>query len=130
MIFVDSSVWINYFNDASCSEVGKLDASLGITPIAIGDLSLTEVLQGFKSDRDFKTAKELLTSLVVFNILDTSLALKSADNFRFLRKKGITIRKTVDVIIATFCIENDIPLLSIDKDFQPFHDHLSLKKVL
>jgi len=130
MIFVDSSVWINFFNDISCPEVEKLDALLGITPVAIGDLILTEVLQGLRSDRDFKTAKELLTSLIIFNILDTSLALKSADNFRFLRKKGITIRKTVDVIIATFCIENDLPLLSLDKDFQPFHDHLSLKKAL
>ena len=130
MIFVDSSVWINYFNDIPCPEVEKLDTLLGVTPVAIGDLILTEVLQGFRSDRDFKTAKELLTSLIIFNILDTSLALKSADNFRFLRKKGITIRKTVDVIIATFCIENDIPLLSLDKDFQPFHDHLSLKKAL
>ena len=134
MIFVDSSVWINYFNDISCPEVEKLDTLLGITPVAIGDLILTEVLQGFRSDRDFKTAKDLLTSLIIFNILDTSLALKSADNFRFLRKKGITkgitIRKTVDVIIATFCIENDLPLLSLDKDFQPFHDHLSLKNAL
>ncbi|HFQ13708.1 MAG TPA: PIN domain nuclease [Gammaproteobacteria bacterium] len=130
MIFVDSSVWINYFNDTSCPEVEKLDAELGITPVAIGDLVLAEVLQGFRSDRDFKTAKELLSSLTIFNILDTSLALKSVDNFRFLRKKGITVRKTTDVIIATFCIEKDLPLLSLDKDFQPFHDHLRLRNAL
>ncbi len=130
MIFVDSSVWINYFNDISCPEVEKLDALLGITPVATGDLILIEVLQGFRSDRDFKTAQDLLTSLTIFNILDTSLALKSADNFRLLRKKGITIRKTIDVIIATFCIENDLPLLSFDKDFQPFHDYSSLKNAL
>lgn len=130
MIFVDSDVWINYFNDTLCPEVEKLDSSLGVIPVAIGDLILTEVLQGFKHDKDFKTAKELLTSLIILNILDTSLAFKSADNFRFLRKKGITVRKTIDVIIATFCIENDIPLLSLDKDFQPFYDHLGLKKVL
>ena len=130
MIFVDSDVWINYFNDTLCPEVEKLDASLGVIPVAIGDLILTEVLQGFKHDKDFKIAKELLTSLIILNILDTSLAFKSADNFRFLRKKEITVRKTIDVIIATFCIENDIPLLSLDKDFQPFYDHLGLKKVL
>jgi len=130
VIFVDSDVWINYFNDTLCPEVEKLDASLGVIPVAIGDLILTEVLQGSKHDKDFKTAKELLTSLIILNILDTSLAFKSADNFRFLRKKGITVRKTIDVIIATFCIENDIPLLSLDKDFQPFYDHLGLKKVL
>ncbi len=130
MIFVDSGVWINYFNDTSSPEVEKLDASLGIIPIAIGDLILTEVLQGFKHDRDFRTAKKLLTSLIIFNILDTSLALKSADNFRFSRKKGITVRKTIDVIIATFCIENKIPLLSLDKDLQPFYDHLGLKNAL
>jgi len=130
VIFVDSDVWINYFNDTSCPQVEKLDASLGVIPVAIGDLILTEVLQGFKHDKDFKIAKELLTSLIILNILDTSLAFKSADNFRFLRKKEITVRKTIDVIIATFCIENDIPLLSLDKDFQPFYDHLGLKKVL
>jgi len=82
-------------------------------------------LQGFRNDNDFETAKELLSSLIIVNVLDTSTDIKSANNFRTLRKQGITVRKTIDVIIATFCIENNIPLLYSDKDFIPFHKQLN-----
>ena len=130
MIVVDSSVWIGYFTGKNTSATGKLDALLGEEPIAIGDLILTEVLQGFRTDKDFKKARELLLALNVVNMLDTTIALKSAENFRVLRKKGITVRKTIDSIIATYCIENKLPLLHSDKDFQPFHKHLKLKNAL
>lgn len=130
MIFVDSSVWIDYFNGKTSPEVKKLDSLLGVEPISTGDLILTEVLQGFRSDKDYRTAKNLLGSLTIFNMLDTKLAIKSADNFRLLRKKGITVKKTVDTIIATFCIQNKLALLHTDKDFRPFHKHLRLKNVL
>ena len=129
MIFVDSSVWIDYFTGTNTPETDKLDALLGEEPIAIGDLVLTEVLQGFRTDKDFRKAKELLMSLNIVNMLDTNIALQSAENFRTLRKKGITVRKTIDAIIATYCIENKLPLLHSDKDFQPFHKHLKLKNV-
>ena len=127
MIFVDSSVWIDYFNGNITQETNKLDSILGSSPVCIGDIVLTEVLQGFRNDKDFNTAKEFLSSLIIVNVLDTSTALKSANNFRTLRKKGITIRKTIDVIIATFCIDNNIPLLYSDRDFIPFQEHLNLK---
>ncbi len=127
MIFVDSSVWIDFFNGTACAETDKLNEILGLEEIVIGDLILTEVLQGFRSDADYKTAKNVLTSLTVYDLLGKDMAIKSADNFRKLRKKGITIRKTADVIIATFCVENKIPLLFTDKDFTPFVDHLRLK---
>ena len=130
MIVVDSSVWIGYFTGKKTSETEKLDALLGEEPIAIGDLILTEVLQGFRTDKDFRKARELLLALNVVNMLDTTIALKSAENFRLLRKKGITVRKTIDCIIATYCIENKLPLLHSDKDFQPFHKHLKLKNSL
>ena len=130
MIVVDSSVWIGYFTGKKTSETEKLDALLGEEPIAIGDLILTEVLQGFRTDKDFRKARELLLALNVVNMLDTTIALKSAENFRLLRKKGITVRKTIDCIIATYCIENKLPLLHSDKDFQPFHKHLKLKNAL
>jgi len=130
MIFVDSSVWIDYFNGNASPEVERLDSLLGAEPISTGDLILAEVLQGFRNDKDYKTAKTLLTSLTIFNMLDTNIAIKSADNFRLLRKKGITVRKTVDTIIATFCIQNKLSLLHTDKDFQPFHKHLRLKNAL
>lgn len=130
MIFVDSSVWIDYFNGKTSPAVKKLDSMLGVEPLSTGDLILTEVLQGFRSDKDYRTAKNLLGSLTIFNMLDTKIAIKSADNFRLLRKKGITVRKTVDTIIATFCIQNKLALLHTDKDFLPFHKHLRLKNAL
>lgn len=129
MIVVDTSVWINYFNGSDTPATKQLDSLLGIKPIAIGDIILTEVLQGFRNDEDYKTAKNLLTSLTIFELLGEKMALKSADNYRLLRKQGITIRKTVDVIIASFCIENDLPLLFSDKDFFPFVKHLKLVSV-
>ena len=129
MIIVDSSVWIDYFNGVETPETNKLDVLLGVEQIAIGDLILTEVLQGFRSDEGYQTAKELLTSLQIFEMLGLNIAIKSVDNYRFLRKRGITIRKTADVIIATFCIENQHPLLFSDKDFIPFVNHLGLIQV-
>ncbi len=126
MIFIDSSVWIDYFNGNQTPETEKLDSILGSSPICIGDIVLTEVLQGFRNDKDFNAAKKLLNALDVVNVLNTSIAIKSASNFRALRKKGITARKTIDVIIATYCIENSIPLLHSDKDFLPFQKHLNL----
>lgn len=127
MILVDSSVWIDFFNGTENAETDKLNERLGLEELVIGDLILTEVLQGFRSDTDYKTAKNVLTSLVVHDLLGKELAIKSANNFRKLRKKGITIRKTADVIIATYCIENKMPLLFTDKDFLPFIANLRLK---
>ena len=127
MILVDSSVWIDFFNGTENAETDKLNEVLGLEEVVIGDLILAEVLQGFRSDKDFKVAKNVLTSLTVHDLIGKELAIKSANNFRKLRKKGITIRKTADVIIATYCIENKIPLLFTDKDFVPFVDNLRLK---
>jgi len=127
LIFVDSSVWVDYFNGRRSAETDYLDNLLGKEPIAIGDLVLIEVLQGFKNDSDYKTARELLTSLAVFTLGGEKIAIKSADNFRLLRKRGVTVRKTIDVLIATFCIEKNLSLLHSDKDFEPFHEHLKLE---
>ena len=130
MILVDSSVWIDYFTGKKTPAAEKLDSLLGQDLVAIGDLMLVEVLQGFRADKDYRRAKELLLSLTVVNMLDTAIALKSAANFRKLRKKGITVRKTIDAIIATYCIENKLPLLHSDKDLKPFHKHLKLKDAI
>jgi len=130
MILVDSSVWIAYFNGSVMPETERLDILLGQEFVGLGDLILAEVLQGFRTDKDYRAAKELLTTLKVFDLLGKNIAIKSADNFRSLRKEGITIRKTADVIIATFCIENDLPLLHSDKDFLPFVTHLNLRSAL
>lgn len=127
MILVDSSVWIGYFNGNVTPETERLDFLLGRELVGLGDLILTEVLQGFRLDKDYKTAKSLLTSLTIFDLLGKDMGMKSADNYRMLRKQGITIRKTTDVIIATFCVEHDLPLLHSDKDFLPFVTHLNLR---
>ncbi len=126
MIIVDSSVWIDYFSGVENIQTEMLDNTLGLKPVAIGDLILTEVLQGFRHDKDYKSAWELFEDVTIFEMLGTKMALKSADNFRTLRKKGITVRKTADVIIATFCIDQKLPLLFSDKDFKPFVNHLGL----
>ena len=129
MILVDTSVWIDYFKGHETQETNLLDLALGNSDVAIGDLILLEILQGFRSDNDYNIAKEHLTALQQFNMLTPELAIKAAENYRKLRKHGITIRKTADVIIATFCIENDVPLLFADKDFVPFTMHLKLQSV-
>ena len=129
MILVDSSVWVDYFNGRDTPQTAKLDALLGTEPLAISDLILTEVLQGFRRDADFARAKELLLSLTLFNMLGVENAIRSAEHFRALRKRGITIRKTADVIIATFCIAEGHSLLFSDKDFLPFVEHLGLHDV-
>ena len=130
MIIVDSSVWIDYFNGKNTPQGDRLDELLGVELIGIGDIILTEVLQGFRDDKDYREAKQVLTSLTVFNMLGLEIAIKSAANFRTLRKQGITIRKTNDVMIATFCLENNHSLLFSDKDFIPFVDYLGLDSAL
>ncbi len=127
MILVDSSVWINYFNGIDTWQTELLDQLLVEVPILIGDLILTEVLQGFRDDRDFENAKNALSVLPFRQIGGHEVALRSAQNYRILRKKGITVRKTIDIIIGTFCIIENVPLLHDDKDFEPMEKHLSLK---
>lgn len=130
MILVDSSVWIEYFNGVANSHTDYLDRILGVEPVGIGDLMLTEVLQGFKTESGFKTAKALLLNLPVYDIAGEKRAIKAAENDRFLRKRGITVRKTVDALIATFCIDQKQPLLFTDRDFEPFVEHLALVPAL
>ncbi len=129
MIIVDSSVWIGYFNGNITPKTDWLDSALGNQSIVVGDLILTEVLQGFQSDKDFKKAKSLLLNFPVVEMLGREVALKSALNYRHLRKKGVTIRKTIDVIIGSFCIHNTFSLLHDDRDFVPLEKHLNLKVV-
>ena len=130
MIFVDSSVWIDYFRGTATPQTEKFDSLLKTDLIVTGDLVLTEVLQGFASDRDFNQAKKLMTSLVVLDMARQEIAIQAAKNFRTLRALGITVRKTIDTIIATRCIASGLPLLYSDKDFDPFVEHLGLRSAL
>lgn len=130
MILVDSSVWIDYFRGIATPQAERLDSLLGVEPLATGDLILTEVLQGFDSDRDFRQAKRLLTSLVIVDLAGQATAVQAARNLRVLRALGVTVPKTIDTIIATRCIESRLVLLYSDRDFDPFVEHLGLRSAL
>lgn len=126
MILADTSVWIDYFNGKISAHTDTLDAAVFAGTVAIADLIFLEILQGFKSDKDYAQAKQHLATLEQYAIFNPAMVERCAENFRGLRKKGITIRKTNDVIIATYCIEHQLPLLYIDRDFDPFVEHLGL----
>ena len=130
MILVDSSVWIDYFRGTQTPQTEKLDGLLSSEPIAVGDLILTEVLQGFGSERDFNEAKRLLASLLIVELGGQDVAIQAARNFRILRGQGVTMRKTIDTVIATRCIESGFILLYSDRDFDPFVQHLGLRSAL
>ncbi len=130
MIIVDSSVWIDCFNGKPSAETDSLDSLLGTQEILLGDLILTEILRGFQKDQDFREAQSLLESFPVVPMLGKLLAIKSAKNSRTLGKQGVTVRKTIDVMIGTYCIEHHIPLLYADRDFDPMVRYLKLQSVL
>lgn len=126
MVLVDTSVWIDYFRGCNSLQTDKLDELLDEERIATGDLIITELLQGFRTKTQFTAAQQILSRLEYYDLVGRDIAIKAAENYRFLRKKGITIRKTIDVIIGTFCIENKIRLLHADHDFIPMVNYLDL----
>lgn len=130
MILVDTSVWVDYFNGKESSYTEALDSHLDSDTVVMGDLIFLEILQGFRSDSDYRKTKNSLLALGQYEMFNSAMTVKCAENYRFLRKKGITIRKMTDVIIGTFCIENKLSLLFSDRDFVPFVKHLKLSSVL
>jgi predicted nucleic acid-binding protein len=129
MLIVDSTVWIAYFNGLENPETDYLHTMVDKMPILIGDLILTEVLQGFRVDSDFEKARRTLGKYIQVEMVSPALALQSARNYRLLRRKGITVRKTIAGLIATYCIENEHDLLHSDSDFDGYEKHLGLKVV-
>jgi predicted nucleic acid-binding protein len=130
VILVDSSVWIDYFRGTPTPQADKLDTLLGAEPLLTGDLILVEVLQGFGSEADFNEARKLLSSLPVVELCGAELAIHAVRNFRKLRALGVNVRKTVDTVIATRCIESGLTLLYGDRDFDPFVQHLGLQSAM
>lgn len=130
MILVDSSVWIDYFRGTPGAEADRLDALLDREILLVGDIILAEVLQGFRRDADFEAARDLLGALSAVELVGSQAALEAAYNFRRLRERGITVRKTIDTLIATWCILHDVPLLYSDRDFDPFVKHLGLRSAM
>lgn len=127
MIVVDTSVWVDYFNGEANPHTNLLDNLLVHERVVIGDIILTEVLQGFRRDADFRKAHELMDTLEFREMLGKEVALRSAQNYRKLRRAGVTVRKTIDVMIATFCIIHGHRLLHDDRDFDVMEKHLGLK---
>ena len=127
MILVDTSVWIDYFNGIENKQTENLDRILSEQSVLVGDIILTEILQGFDSDKEFRLAKQALNPLDCVHLGGKSLAIKAASNFRFLRSKGVTIRKTVDMLIGSWCIEHEVELLHNDKDFDHIATQLPLQ---
>lgn len=129
MLVVDTSVWVDYFNGVENPQTDFLNAILDKTPILIGDLILAEVLQGFRHDPDFEKVRRILGKFMQESMVNPVLAVQCARNYRFLRQKGVTVRKTIDSLIATFCIENDHELLHNDSDFDGYEKHLGLQVI-
>ena len=129
VILVDSSVWVDFLRGTLTPQAEKLDSLLGEIPLAVGDLILTEVLQGCTSDREFNDVRRLLSSLDVVTLGGADTAVEAARNFRRLRALGITVRKTIDTVIATRCIRDKYELLHSNRDFDAFETHLGLRCV-
>ena len=129
MILVDSSVWIDFFRGNDTPQVDRLDALFAQERIVVGDLILTEVLQGFRTEQDFDLARKTLENFETVDLGGADIALQAAKNFRTLRRLGFTVRRTIDTIIATKCIDTGFSLLHSDRDFEPFATHLGLKLV-
>lgn len=130
MIIADTGIWIDYFNGVINLYSNRLDQALQDEQVALTDIILMEILQGFRSEKEYSRAKTALSALPCFEILGVKNALRYAEYYRTLRKQGITIRKNNDVMIAGFCIVQRIPLLFNDRDFEPFVKYLGLQTVL
>ena len=126
MIVADTSVWIDYVKGFDASHTNILDHELIYNRVVTGDIIIAEFLQGFKNDREYLIAKQIMDNLEYRDFLGKEIAIQAANNYRKLRKQGITVRKTIDVIIATFCIENGFPLIHNDRDFDPMEKILGL----
>lgn len=129
MLIIDSTVWVDYFNGIENPQTDYLEKMVDQAPIMIGDLILAEVLQGFRDDTDFEKARRVFAKYIQVEMVNSALALQSARNYRYLRRRGITVRKTIDSLIATYCIENEHELLHNDNDFDGYEKHLGLRVV-
>jgi len=127
MVLVDTSVWVDYFNGLETPRTDRLDQLLGSGRLLTGDLILAELLQGFVKDADYRTARRLLLELPCAELVGRDNALRAADYYRRLRKQGVTVRKTIDVLIATYCIQHGYELLHADRDFDSMQRHLGLR---
>jgi predicted nucleic acid-binding protein len=126
VIVVDSSVWIDFLNGRDAPHVKRLRAIMGTDEVIVGDLMLCEVLQGLDDERTAREVEGLMRRFEIVYMAGDAIAVAAAGNFRSLRRRGITVRKTIDLLIGTWCIENRRPLLHNDNDFRPMARYLGL----
>ena len=129
MILADTSAWIDYLRGAATPAAEALDTVLGKDEMVMGDLILVELLQGYRQDREAREIEANLSQLSVVTLCGPELAVMAANNYRFLRAKGATVRGTIDVIIATWCIVHDVRLIAVDRDFHPMEKWLGLNRL-
>jgi predicted nucleic acid-binding protein len=127
VILVDSSVWIDHLRNTITAPVSHLRSLISREELLVGDLILCEVLQGLRTDAEARLVEDALREFEVVSLVDAELAVKAAANYRFLRRQGFTVRRTIDLTIATFCIERRHSLLHSDRDFAPMERFLGLQ---
>jgi predicted nucleic acid-binding protein len=129
MIVIDTSVWIDHLNDQVTQKVARMRDLVGREPVLVGDIILCEILQGLRTEREAHLVEEALRQFELASMCGVEIASRAAANYRHLRARGVTVRKTIDLIIGTFCIENDHVLLHDDYDFEPMRQHLGLRVI-
>jgi hypothetical protein len=130
LIAVDTSVWIDFFRDTPTRQVEILIRAVLADRVGIPDMVITELLQGCDTDREFDAVRHEIAPHEIVRVVDHEVAIQAARNYRLLRARGITVRKTIDTLIATRCIIEDLPLLYSDRDFDPFVEHLGLRSAI
>ena len=126
MIVIDTSAWIEYFNDTGHEVIKSIESALDNELVCLGDLIYCEVLQGIKHKKDLNKVKSVFNTLQKDILGGFDICEKASGNYKYLRNKGVTVRKTIDIIIGTFCIENGYEIIHYDNDFKPMEEHLGL----
>jgi len=129
MILIDTSVWIDYLGGFETPQTLWLEQALNTYRLGLTDLILCELLQGIRDESRFNVVYYVMLEFEIFPMGGIELAVQSARNFRTLRARGYTIRKTIDCLIATYCLENGHQLLHNDSDFSPFEQVLGLQVI-
>jgi predicted nucleic acid-binding protein len=126
VILVDTSVWVDYLRGAGTPQAARLDGLIGVEPLLVGDLILCEVLQGVPTERQARGIEAALRRFEVVPLVGERVALRAAANFRALRSLGVTVRRTIDLLIGTYCVEHGHALLHSDREFDAMERHLGL----
>jgi predicted nucleic acid-binding protein len=127
LVVIDTSAWIEFLNDTGHEIVNVLEYALDNELVCLGDLVYCEVLQGIKNKRELNRVKTLFSTLHSDAVGGFEVCARASENYKYLRSTGVTVRKTIDIIIGTFCLENGHEIIHNDRDFKHMEEHLGLK---